>query len=191
MIQANYYPPNGYPYQTCADFRGESTDTKPSDVSEGSTFHEWDTGNEYMFDGSDWLLQSGGGGGGGGAEVYPLTYYDPNGIYTLNGVIQCGTEVTPGGGGESAYITEGTEVYAAKKGDTFYACYYGTLTEGQYFNVVFTDNEGNFIPLSEVRSGDFTEDSGSTYFEYTVPDKDANGDDYGGTGFIYIQIDSD
>ena len=72
MIQANYYPPNGYPYQTCADFRGESTDTKPSDVSEGSTFHEWDTGNEYMFDGSDWLLQSGGGGGGGGGNGYTL-----------------------------------------------------------------------------------------------------------------------
>ena len=76
MIQANYYPPNGYPYEVCADFRGESTDTKPSDVSEGSTFHEWDTGNEYMFDGEEWLLQTSGGGGG-------IT------VGTLGGVIIC------------------------------------------------------------------------------------------------------
>ena len=88
MIEANYYPPNGYPYTTCKDLRGTSEDIKPSDVPEGSTFHEWDTGDEYMFSGSAWIKQSGGGGGGasfGNASMLILCAFsggapDPDGM---------------------------------------------------------------------------------------------------------------
>lgn len=44
---------------------GLSTDDKPTDVKSGSWFREIDTSNEYMFDGTNWVLQTEGGGGGG------------------------------------------------------------------------------------------------------------------------------
>ena len=50
------------------DFRGLSSDTKPSGVGNGSTFLEMDTGAKYMYDAEndEWHLMPGGGGGGGG-----------------------------------------------------------------------------------------------------------------------------
>ena len=52
------------------ELAGLSTDTKPTDVANGSTFDEIDTGKTYMFDaeGGEWhpFDESGGGGGGGG-----------------------------------------------------------------------------------------------------------------------------
>lgn len=53
--------------------RGLSTDTKPTDVPNGSEFREMDTGKDFMYDeaSGDWKEQpkKGGGGGGGGAPV--------------------------------------------------------------------------------------------------------------------------
>lgn len=34
---------------------GLSTDTKPIDATGGSTFHEWNTGGEFVFNGDDWV----------------------------------------------------------------------------------------------------------------------------------------
>ena len=37
--------------------RGASTDTKPTDCVEGSTFYEIDTKKLYVYDGSTWVEQ--------------------------------------------------------------------------------------------------------------------------------------
>jgi hypothetical protein len=51
-------------------FVGLSTDTKPTDVDNGSEFREFDTGKLYYFDAEnvEWYEQPGGGGGGGGGD---------------------------------------------------------------------------------------------------------------------------
>lgn len=36
------------------EFRGLSTDTKPTDAINGAAFIEVDTGDVYMFDGENW-----------------------------------------------------------------------------------------------------------------------------------------
>lgn len=33
---------------------GKSTDSKPENPPAGSTFHEWNTGGEFVFNGDDW-----------------------------------------------------------------------------------------------------------------------------------------
>ena len=52
------------------DYRGLSSDTKPSGVGNGSTFLEIDTGAKYMYDAEndEWCLMPSGGGGGGGGD---------------------------------------------------------------------------------------------------------------------------
>jgi hypothetical protein len=52
---------------TMVSFRGLSTDTKPTDVANGSRFLEIDTGTVYYFDeeNAEWYAVSSGGGGGG------------------------------------------------------------------------------------------------------------------------------
>lgn len=40
------------------DLRGSKDEEKPTeDICPGSTFYEWDTGDLYMFDGTDWIKQ--------------------------------------------------------------------------------------------------------------------------------------
>lgn len=41
-------------------FIGFSTDTKPTDCPVGSTFHEMNTGSDYIFTGNEWVDESGG-----------------------------------------------------------------------------------------------------------------------------------
>lgn len=52
------------------EYRGLSSDTKPSGIANGAIFLEIDTGAKYMYDeeNGEWCLMpsSGGGGGGGG-----------------------------------------------------------------------------------------------------------------------------
>ena len=45
------------PSADLCDFRGASTETKPTDCAPGSTYYEWDTGDLYMFDGTTWVKQ--------------------------------------------------------------------------------------------------------------------------------------
>lgn len=48
------------------EYRGLSTDTKPTGITNGSTFLEIDTGTKYMYDeeGDEWCEMPGGGGSG-------------------------------------------------------------------------------------------------------------------------------
>lgn len=39
---------------SCADYRCESTDTKPEDAGNGALLLEEDTGDFYYFDGTEW-----------------------------------------------------------------------------------------------------------------------------------------
>lgn len=39
---------------TVQNYIGLSTDTKPSGVPAGSTFHEKNTGIQYIYDGTEW-----------------------------------------------------------------------------------------------------------------------------------------
>lgn len=50
-----------------SDFVGVSSDEKPIDVENGSTFTETDTGNKYQFDAQNvkWIKCKAGSGGGG------------------------------------------------------------------------------------------------------------------------------
>lgn len=67
---------NSYSYD------GLSSETKPTDVPNGTIFHEIDTGKDYQFDidGSQWIEQPAQGGGGSGLELvehdYTVTYAD-------------------------------------------------------------------------------------------------------------------
>ncbi|TSA53811.1 MAG: hypothetical protein D4R45_05065 [Planctomycetaceae bacterium] len=36
-------------------FIGEAADTKPTGVPAGSTYHETDTGEQFIFDGTNWI----------------------------------------------------------------------------------------------------------------------------------------
>ncbi len=40
---------------TIKPYIGKSTDTKPASPPAGSTFHEWNTGEIFVFDGTDWV----------------------------------------------------------------------------------------------------------------------------------------
>lgn len=67
--------------------RGLSTDTKPTDVPNGSEFREMDTGKKFLFSaaGSEWIEQPccGGGSGGGDNSVMvltPITFYEDGAI---------------------------------------------------------------------------------------------------------------
>lgn len=44
---------------SCADYRGLSTDEKPTEAGNGALFLEEDTGNFYYFDGTEWALVGG------------------------------------------------------------------------------------------------------------------------------------
>jgi len=54
--------------------RGLSTDTKPTDVPNGSEYREMDTGKKFLYSaaGTEWIEQPGSGGSGGGGSVEPL-----------------------------------------------------------------------------------------------------------------------
>lgn len=45
------------PMNMAQEFSGLKTDSKPTDVYQGSVFIELDTGDVYMFDGSAWVKQ--------------------------------------------------------------------------------------------------------------------------------------
>lgn len=53
MVSINYPYSDGTMYY---DLRGLSTDSKPTDVTNGSTFIEMDTGKKYLYDatGEQW-----------------------------------------------------------------------------------------------------------------------------------------
>lgn len=59
---------------------GTSSDEKPTDVKSGSTFKEIDTGKNYIFDGTAWVLQPGAGGGGGGVMVINIAFGEGDSI---------------------------------------------------------------------------------------------------------------
>ena len=52
--------------------RGLSTDTKPTDVPNGSEFREMDTGKKFLYSaaGTEWIEQQGSGGGSGGGVFF-------------------------------------------------------------------------------------------------------------------------
>ena len=60
--------------------RGLSTDTKPTDVPNGSEFREMDTGKDFMYDeaSGDWKEQPKRGGGGGTEVVQEKLGIDSN-----------------------------------------------------------------------------------------------------------------
>ena len=37
------------------NYMGLSTDTKPTNPTVGSTFHEWNTGEIFVYDGTNWV----------------------------------------------------------------------------------------------------------------------------------------
>ena len=47
---------------SCADYRGLSTDPKPSDADENALLLEVDTGDFYYFSGGEWAIVGGGDG---------------------------------------------------------------------------------------------------------------------------------
>ena len=67
-LNSSYYI--GSNYLKAAKLCGLSTDTKPTNVGNGSTLKEIDTGKTYMFDavGKTWYEQTSSGGGGGGGD---------------------------------------------------------------------------------------------------------------------------
>ena len=67
------------------DVRLLSTDDKPTDVRNGSTLIEIDTGRRYLFDADSmtWNQYSSGGGGGGGTEILPIPVAT---IHSITGV---------------------------------------------------------------------------------------------------------
>lgn len=66
------------------DYRGLSTDTKPSGITNGSTFLEIDTGTRYMYDeeGDEWYAMPDGGGSGGGGGGGTGT--DPDAVHSTD-----------------------------------------------------------------------------------------------------------
>lgn len=54
--------------------RGLSTDTKPTDVPNGSEFREMDTGKKFLYSaaGTEWIEQQGSGGGSGGGVFFVM-----------------------------------------------------------------------------------------------------------------------
>ena len=67
------------------EFRGLSTDTKPTNVGNGCLFIELDTGNIYLFNKVDkqWLLFGNAGGGGSSATLIEKIITE-NGVYTAS-----------------------------------------------------------------------------------------------------------
>lgn len=61
---------------TVIKYAGLSTDTKPTDCANGSTFVEIDTSDEYMFNGAagTWVKKNSSGGGGGAFKVTASNY---------------------------------------------------------------------------------------------------------------------
>lgn len=74
MITINT-PGAAYEYE----YKGLSTDEKPTDCAANSLFLELDTGKFYYFDGEAWNELGAGGGGGGGGDVL----YDGTLTFTL------------------------------------------------------------------------------------------------------------
>lgn len=74
------------------DFCGLSTDEKPTDAKNGSTFLEIDTGNTFKFDeeGKNWYEQPQGGGGSGGTTDYTQLENKPS----INGITLEGNQTT-------------------------------------------------------------------------------------------------
>lgn len=80
-----------HPYM---EYRGLSTDTKPTDAPVNAKFVELDTGAEYYFSGGTWNVspvQSGSGGNssssGGGAEKFVVTLIEDNDEWTSDKTI--------------------------------------------------------------------------------------------------------
>lgn len=75
-----------------SDFCGLSTDEKPTDAKNGSTFLEIDTGNIFKFDeeGKNWYEQPQGGGGSGGTTDYTQLENKPS----INGITLEGNKTT-------------------------------------------------------------------------------------------------
>ena len=74
------------------DFCGLSTDEKPTDAKNGSTFLEIDTGNTFKFDeeGKNWYEQPQGGGGSGSTTDYTQLKNKPS----INGITLEGNKTT-------------------------------------------------------------------------------------------------
>lgn len=74
------------------DFCGLSSDEKPMDAKNGSTFLEIDTGNTFKFDeeGKNWYEQPQGGGGSGGTTDYTQLENKPS----INGITLEGNQTT-------------------------------------------------------------------------------------------------
>lgn len=76
-----------HPYM---EYRGLSTDTKPTDVPVNAKFVELDTGVEYYFSEGTWNIApspSGDGSGSGGAEKFVVTFTESNGDITADKTI--------------------------------------------------------------------------------------------------------
>lgn len=88
--------------------RGLSTDTKPTDVPNGSEFREMDTGKDFMYDeeSGDWKEQHKRGGGGGGSGTMKVTFD-----------VQSDDDVTADKTFEEVYqaVENGAYVYAVKQ----------------------------------------------------------------------------
>ena len=192
-----------------SEFRGSSEEEKPTlskDCRPGSIFYEWDTGDLYMFDGEEWLMQGSGSGGGGGAvksAICCATSTDggadlqvlaaPNQFYTgpLYPNYYITTAMDDGGFPDVA-----TQVFSAGKGDVLYLTI-GTLQEGhtlQSVQVDFVDpgaDDGN--NLLEVDGSDFSEGDECVYVQVTIPDTDLDGNDWepGYQGIIIFSANID
>lgn len=89
-------------------FHGLSSDKKPilKPISNGSTFHEMDTGNDFYFDGATltWIpKKEGGGGGGGEPDAYIKDAAVSGNTLTLTKKDGSKVKFTPEGGGGTEY----------------------------------------------------------------------------------------
>ena len=95
---------------------GVSADTKPTNVGNGSTLHEIDTGKDYMFDaeGKEWYEQtSGGGSGGDSAPTLVVTFQvneDYDEVLEVDHTLEEMMAVTSAGGYVVARVLDPYEV---------------------------------------------------------------------------------
>lgn len=129
------------------EYKGLSTDEKPTDCAANSLFLELDTGKFYYFDGESWN-ELGTGGGGGGEVIYDGTMtftgdgHNVAAYFTATALPAdgdpCYVYVEAGG---DEYEYQGVWEYLEDSGDTYYEAIFdeGTPISTLYVNATGTD----------------------------------------------------
>ena len=165
------------------NFRGSHDEDKPGSdrgIKPGSTFYEWDTGDVYMYTGSEWLQQSSGGGGGGSFGTVATVIIcgvsggmpDPSSVifYTysaLSGETQLVLgEVVSGGTNMGVALAAGLNVELSDFSDT--------ITPNP--NITLYDFDMTAMSLTEIPDTLTVDEYGGevAYFKFTMPDVQDN-----------------